>query len=113
MTKREKLLLLFSIIMLAAATGILFYKRNSGSASKDLLRIDLKTFKQPAGWGYDIKVGPTFFIHQDRIPVIPGNKMFISEEEALRIGHLMVEKIKKTGRTDITLEELNALGIHY
>lgn len=99
--------------MLAAATGILFYKRNSGSASKDLLRIDLKTFQQAEGWGYDIKVGPKFSIHQDRIPVVPGNKMFINEEEALRTGHFMVEKIKKTGRTDITLEELNALGIHY
>lgn len=99
--------------MLAAATGILFYKRNSGSASKDLLRIDLKTFKQDSGWGYDISVGATFHIHQDRIPIIPGNKMFISEDEALRTGRLIVEKIKKKERPDVSIEELNALGIHY
>jgi len=99
--------------MLAAATGILFYKRNSGSASKEVLRINLTTFKQAAGWGYDIKAGSSFSIHQDRIPVIPGNKMFISEEEALKTGKLMVDKIKKTGRADISVEELDALGIHY
>ena len=99
--------------MLAAATGILFYKRNSGSASKDLLRIDLKTFHEPAGWGYDIKVGATFSIHQDRVPLVRGNKMFVSEEEALKTGKLMVEKIKKEGRPDITIEELDSLGIHY
>jgi hypothetical protein len=99
--------------MLAAATGILFYKRNSGSASNEVLRIDLTTFKQAAGWGYDIKVGKSFSIHQDRIPVITGNKMFVSEEEALKTGKLMVEKIKKTGRADISVAELDALGIHY
>lgn len=99
--------------MLAAATGILFYKRNSGSASKDLLRIDLKTFKQDSGWGYDIKVGATFTIHQDRIPVISGNKMFVSEDEALRTGKLMVERIKKDGHPSISIDDLNALGIHY
>ncbi|MBS1563179.1 MAG: DUF4907 domain-containing protein, partial [Bacteroidetes bacterium] len=93
MTKKEKILLLFSIIMLGAAAGILFYKRNSGSASNDLLRIDLKTFQQAGGWGYDIRVGATFFIHQDRIPVISGNKMFVSEAEALKTGQLLVEKI--------------------
>jgi hypothetical protein len=113
MIKKEKIILLFSIIMLAAATGILFYKRNSGSASNGVLRIDLTTFKQAGGWGYDIKVGSSYFIHQDRIPVITGNKMFISEDEALKTGKLMVEKIKKTGRADISLPELEALGIHY
>jgi len=113
MTKKEKLLLLFSIILIIVATGILFYKRNSGSASNELLRIDLTTFKEAGGWGYNIKVGTSFSIHQDRIPLIPGNKMFINEEEALRTGKLMVQKIKQQGRPDITMDELNALGIHY
>jgi len=113
MTRKEKLLLLFSIIMIIVATGILFYKRNSGSASTDVLRIDLTTFKEAAGWGYNIRVGTGFYIHQDRIPLIPGNKMFVNEEEALRTGKLVVQKIKQKGKPDITMDELNALGIHY
>jgi hypothetical protein len=112
MTKRERLILVFSIIMIVAGTGILIYK-NSGSSSKDMLRIDLTTFKTEGGWGYDIHVDTLFFIHQDRIPLIPGNKVFVSEADALKTGQLMVEKIKKKGRPDITMDELKALGIHY
>lgn len=113
MTKRDRILLVFSIIMILAGAGIFFYKKGSGSSSKDLLRIDLQSFKTDGGWGFDIKVGETFSLHQDRIPAIPGNKKFVSEDDALKTGRLMVEKIKRQHSPSVSVHELDSLGIHY
>jgi hypothetical protein len=113
MTKRDRIILVFSIIMILAGTGIFFYKKDSGSSSKDLLRIDLKSFKIDGGWGYDLKVGSVYSIHQDRIPAIEGDKKFVSEEEALATGRLVIAKIKKHRVTFVTVHELDSLGIHY
>ena len=89
------------------------YKRDSGSASNDLLRIDLTSFKTGSGWGYDIHVGPTFSIHQDHIPGINGYKTFVSEDEALKTGGVMVEKITHNKPPSVSEDELKELGIHY
>jgi outer membrane protein W len=113
MTKREKIILVFSLIMLLAGAGIFFYKKGSGSSSNDLLNIKLTSVKLANGWGYDIKVGTDFAIHQDRIPTIPGNKAFVSEEDALRTGRLVVDKLQHRKPPMVTLQELKALEIHY
>jgi hypothetical protein len=114
MTKKEKLLLISSIVMLLAGTGIFLYKRNSGSAyNEGRLPVELKTFQVGGGWGYDIRVGRDFAIHQDRIPAIPGNKPFINEAEALKAGRFIVEKLKKGKIPSFTLAELDDLHIHY
>ena len=113
MTKRDRILLVFSIVMILAGAGIFFYKKGSGSSSKDLLQIDLQSFKAADGWGFDVKVGKTFALHQDRIPAIPGNKKFVSEEDALKTGRLVVEKIKKNHSPSVTVRELDSIGIHY
>jgi len=114
MTKKERILLIFSLIMLLAGAGIFFYKKDSGSSSNDLLRIDLTSFKEPGGWGYDIKVvGANYAIHQDRIPAIAGYKAFVSEEDALKTGQLVVDKMKHKKPPTVSVSELKTLGIHY
>ncbi len=94
MTKTEKILLVSSLILLLAAAGVFFYKKGSGLSSGDMLSINLTPFQTPRGWGYDIKVGKDFGIHQDRIPAIAVNEMFASKEDALKVGGLVVEKMK-------------------
>lgn len=99
--------------MIIAGTGIFLFKKDSGSSTTGMLQIDLTTFKSAKGWGYDIKVGPAFHIHQDHIPGVSGYKMFATEADALKTGQFLVQKIKQTGKTGITLEEIKALGIQY
>jgi hypothetical protein len=63
------------------------------------------------GWGFDIYVKDTVFISQDIIPSINGRKTFASENDALKVGKLMVAKMKNNLRPIITDFELDSLKI--
>jgi hypothetical protein len=63
------------------------------------------------GWGFDIYVKDTVFISQDIIPSITGRKTFTSKKDALKVGELMVAKMKNNLRPVITDFELDSLKI--
>ncbi|MFC4232237.1 DUF4907 domain-containing protein [Parasediminibacterium paludis] len=63
------------------------------------------------GWGYDIYVKDVVYISQDIIPSITGRKTFASEKDALKVGNLMVAKMKNNLRPVITDFELDSLNI--
>ena len=52
---------------------------------------------ETGGWGYRINRGSKHFIYQDIIPSIPGRRPFQTKEDALRVGNLMVEKMRSNG----------------
>ena len=45
-------------------------------------------------YGYDIYVEKKKYIHQPNIPAIPGNKGFESEQDAIVIAQMVIQKIK-------------------
>lgn len=112
MTKKNLLVWLVSAAMLVAGYVILFTKKNQ-QAANDLLPVDLHSVKMADGWGYEVLVDKKIFIHQDCIPAISSFKKFNSESEALLIGNKVVEKIKSGHKPAVTLQEINASGIHY
>jgi len=63
------------------------------------------------GWGYDIYVKDSVYISQDIIPSVAGRKVFASEKDALKVGELMVAKMKNNLRPVITDFELDSLKI--
>lgn len=63
------------------------------------------------GWGYDIYVKDSVYISQDIIPTITGRKAFASENDAKKLGELMVAKMKNNLRPVITDFELDSLKI--
>jgi hypothetical protein len=63
------------------------------------------------GWGYDIYVKDSVYISQDIIPAIAGRKAFVSENDALKVGELMVAKMKNNLRPVISDFELDSLQI--
>ncbi len=74
----------------------------------------VKPFKTHYGWGYNILRNDTIFIHQEIIPAIEGRKSFASKDEAIRLGELVVSKIKQGkggGLPQITIEEIDSLKI--
>ena len=89
----------------------------SAIAKKIAEKIDtsntVKVFKSEAplnGFGYDIIHNGSVYVHQPHIPAIPGQRDFETEQQALAVGNLMAEKIRKnTMPPSVTVEELKKL----
>ncbi|RVT78577.1 DUF4907 domain-containing protein [Flavobacterium sufflavum] len=73
--------------------------------------LNLKSIKTPTGWGYIIKNNDKIIIKQSIIPVIPNQKSFESEEEALKVGNLVLQKLKQKTSPTITKKDLILLSI--
>jgi Domain of unknown function (DUF4907) len=110
MIKKEKILFYSSLLMILSGAGIVYLKGNTGTGFK---KVELKSVKKANGWGYQITVGKNYTIQQDNIPGITGYKPFINEEEALKAGRLVVEKLKQGKLPTLNSHELEAVNIHY
>ncbi len=64
------------------------------------------------GYGYDIFVNNTLFVHQPTIPCLPGNKGFKTKSDAKKVATLVIAKIKK-GQIppSVSISEMEKLGI--
>lgn len=66
------------------------------------------------GWGYEIKENGKVVIIQKHIPAIQGMNGFKTEEDAQRVGNLIVQKLNNNiFPPTIQVEELEQLGIEY
>ncbi len=76
--------------------------------------VEVKTFKGPDGWGYEVLVNGKKTIHQEHIPAIQGVHPFPTEEMARATGRLMARKIRKgTMPPTVTKDELDSLGVKW
>ena len=106
------LLLIFAFIFLISRVAFIFFSYQK--ASKEKLILQAKAFNVHKGWGYDIYKDNKLYIHQEIIPAIEGRKSFASKDEAIRLGELVVSKIKQGkggGLPQITIEEIDSLKI--
>ncbi|MBK0370280.1 DUF4907 domain-containing protein [Flavobacterium sp. SE-1-e] len=69
------------------------------------------SFKTETGWGYKITDNEKVIIKQSIIPVISQNKSFSSEEEALKTGEFVKEKLQSHQSPTLTKNDLLLLGI--
>lgn len=75
-------------------------------------KLECRPFQVPAGWGYDITLNDKKYIHQDRIPAVPGHKVFSSKEDAQKVGNLMMEKLKNGEFPPaVSYQEMKNLGV--
>lgn len=92
-------------------------KQNSAFPAKDnkdsMVLLTVKPFEYNGGWGYDIFAGNKKYIHQDQVPAIAGKRIFLTKEDALKTGNLVVQKIIKTGRFTIDSLDMANAGIRY
>lgn len=78
--------------------------------STQLFLVDSLNPKQ--GFGYNILVDGTIFIHQTSIPAIPGNNAFETKEKAEQIANLMIYKLKNNIMPpSVSKHELDSLNI--
>jgi len=87
-------------------------KADAQQSKIDSLSIEIKTFENKQGWGYDIFMDGNKYIHQEIIPSVPGNKGFKSEEDALKAAGLVAHKIRNNIMPpSVTPAELDSLGV--
>lgn len=67
------------------------------------------TFRNNAGWGYDILYDQKIIIHQPFMPAINGQKAFSERNAARMTGKLVVSKLRKHRLPGITSNELYAI----
>ena len=108
MTKRN---IAFAVIALLVGIGIFFYKSSSANAN-DMLAVDVVPFNINGGWGYKIVVDGHTYIYQDVIPGFPGNHVFKTKENALKVGQRVVEKLTHHQLPAMTRQELLAMQIN-
>ncbi len=83
--------------------------KNGSSNSRVIKAV---TFKDSVGWGYNILVNDTVYIHQNYIPGVSGIHHFATEENALKVGNYVAEKLRKRKAfPTVYPRELDSLGI--
>lgn len=73
--------------------------------------LNLTSLKTQNGWGYIITLKEKIIIKQTVIPVISENKSFKTEEEALKVGQLVLEKLNSNLSPTVTKKDLLLLSI--
>lgn len=73
--------------------------------------LKIESFKTTSGWGYSIASKDRVLIKQSIIPVINETKSFATEEDALKLGNLVVEKLNKDLSPTVTKNDLILLKI--
>ena len=97
-------------LLLLFAIGFFIYKKYLLPNNS----LEVKTIKVEKGWGYEIYKDGNLFISQKMIPAEPGFKHFTTQEQAQKVGNLVVSKIKLGkggGLPQVTIEELDSLQI--
>ena len=114
---KNKIIIIVSIFLLVG--GFWFFRsgrdvacRVSTDPYKDA---DIKAVVIPSEnntFGYDIYLNGAVFIHQPSRPGLPGNAGFASEEDAMKVAELVINKIRNNEMLPtVTIEELRELGV--
>ena len=75
-------------------------------------KLEVKTFKDSSGWGYDIFIDGKQYIHQPHIPGVAGINGFLSTEKAKKAGEFVAYKIgNNIMPPSVTQQELDSLGV--
>lgn len=65
------------------------------------------------GYGYKIYEGERTIIVQPFIPVVAGKRAFRAEQDARRVGNLVLERIEAGDEFTISKGDLDNLGVTY
>ena len=93
-------------IVIAACIWIKALKQQT---EKRKTHIVSNVFKGRNGWGYDILVNDTLFIHQETVPASAGNKGFQTRKQAEQTALLIINKMKRRQLPSVTTFELQQI----
>ncbi|MFY0253863.1 DUF4907 domain-containing protein [Chitinophaga sp. 30R24] len=112
MTKRN--IIAAGIVAIVLIFLAVRYKQRTvatNSKGDEMLAVVVEPFTVKEGWGYKVNVGGKTFIYQDVIPCIPGNHVFRSKEDAVRVGNAVAEKLTHHQKPILSKQELVEMQI--
>jgi len=109
-TSKNLLYVAVAVSVVASAFAYTFFRHLSWRGD-ERLKVEVLPFAMARGWGYEIKVDGKTFIHQETIPAVPGDRHFVSREDALKTGNAVMKKLLKGTLPSLTPEEVKKLGI--
>ncbi len=83
------------------------------TACKGKETLKIESFKTTSGWGYSIASNDKVLIKQSIIPVINETKSFSTEEDALKVGNLVIGKLNQNISPTVTKNDLILLKIKF
>lgn len=92
MTKRYNIIVILIAVFISAAIWITALNRQDDKKKKML---SAKVFEGLNGWGYDILVNDTVFIHQESVPVTETNKGFSQKQQAEKAAGIILQKLQQ------------------
>ena len=109
-TSKNLLYAAIAASVLLSASAYTFFRHLSRKGDEHL-KVEVLPVAMSRGWGYEIKVDGKTFIHQETIPAIPGNRPFVTKEDALKTGNVVMKKLLKGMLPSLTPEEVEKLGV--
>jgi len=100
----------YNIIVIALSVAVSVFilvspcKKGQRSSSYESLVYPVKY-----GWGYDILVKDTLFIHQESIPAMEGNKPFTTKAQAVEAARQVISKLKKGESPSFSRSEIECI----
>ena len=105
MIKRHTLI----VILISILASIAIWLNAFNKKQNNIRSVKALTFHTFGGWGYNILVNDTLFIHQATIPGINGMQGFSKREQAEKTAQLIINKIKKGESPIVTIFDLQKI----
>ncbi len=101
-------------LFFAVSVAIFIYSRWKVHNSKnEWVQLSYKTYHTPLGWGYDVLMNDSIYIHQQQMPAVQGTRGFSTQQEAEKVALLVIDRIKKKELPTIYLRDLDSLDVSY
>jgi hypothetical protein len=88
-------------------------KASERASHPGMVYVECKPFPlAKGGWGFDIASKERKIIHVAYVPYVQGWHYFVSREDALKVGDLMIQKMKKGNLFPVVTDvEMKNLGV--
>lgn len=86
------------------AIAVIGYKQVEKIRNKGL---SLEVVQVKNGYGYQIFKGKKLYINQEQIPAIDHRETFKTEDDAEKVGNLILQKLEKGQSPTVTAKQVN------
>jgi hypothetical protein len=105
MIKKHNFIVIGISLLVSACIWIAWWNRPAINKKKYAAKI----FQGTQGWGYDILVNDTLFIHQETVPARPGKTGFLVKEQAEQTAGLIINKMERGELPTVTTFEMEQI----
>ena len=100
---------ILSIALVAVAVALLIIVWPGKKTAEGTATVTYSLYEAEKGWGYDILVDGSVFVHQPFIPVIAGEQGFPDSLSAGKAARLMIGKLGNGELPSLTKEEIDRI----